>query len=120
MSSGASMFLLSRRAESPPQAAPTMAPLGRAGGLGGGRGAAGEGGVAGAGRSGGDEEPAGRDEAAGAIHAAVDERRAADEIRHEPLLWPFVEILLRPDLADPAIAHDHEAVSHGQGLLLVV
>ena len=32
----------------------------------------------------------------------------------------FVEILLRADLADLALAHHHEAVGHGQGFLLVV
>ena len=68
----------------------------------------------------GDDEAAGGDEAPGAVHAAIDEGGAADEIGDEFFRRAFVEILLRPDLADAALAHDDEAVGHGQGLLLVV
>ena len=68
----------------------------------------------------GDHEAAGRDEAPGAFHAAIDEGGAADEIGDEFFRRTLVEILLRPDLANPALAHDDEAVGHGQGLLLVV
>ncbi len=45
---------------------------------------------------------------------------AADEIGDETIGRALVEILLRADLADAALAHDDEPVGHGQRLLLVV
>src|SRR3984957_7720107 len=77
-------------------------------------------GAAGAGALAGDDKAAGRDKSPGAVHAAADEGGAADEIRDEFFGRAFVKILLRPDLANTALAHDDEAVGHGQRLLLVM
>ena len=59
-------------------------------------------------------------ETPGAVHAAVDEIGAADETGDEFVRRAFVEILLRADLVDSSLAHHHQAVGHGQRLLLVV
>ena len=56
----------------------------------------------------------------GAVDAAVEERAAADEARDEAVGRALVEVALAADLADLALGHHHEAVRHGQRLLLVV
>ncbi len=51
---------------------------------------------------------------------AVEEVGAADEAGDEAVLRMVVELALRADLLDLAVAHDDEAVGHRQRLVLVV
>ena len=58
--------------------------------------------------------------AAGGEQLAVEEVHLADEIGDEGGGRPAVDLVGRADLLDPALAHHHDPVGHGERLLLVV
>src|SRR5262249_22910810 len=55
-----------------------------------------------------------------ALAVALELVRDADEVGHEGALRPLVDLGRRPELLDPALVEDGEAVAHRERLVLVV
>src|SRR5262250_1592810 len=62
----------------------------------------------------------GRDTVLDTPHGNLEKVRLADEVGDEPIGRTLVEVLWRSELDDPTVAHDDDAIRHGQRLFLVV